>query len=86
MAMFNYQIKHKPSRANLNADYVSRYQYEQPGMSEDNGDMAISQIRATPVTLETTFLKKNVKVEATEVSVEETVLNDIVPTTTISID
>lgn len=86
MAMFNYQIKHKPSRANLNADYVSRYPYEQPGMSEDNGDIAISQIRATPVTLEATFLKKNVKVEATEVSVEETVLNDIVPTTTISID
>lgn len=49
MAMFNYEIKHKPARANGNANYLSRYPYEQPGVLEDVGDIVIRQITATSV-------------------------------------
>lgn len=78
MVMYNYEIKRKPSLVNSKVDYFSRYPFEQLGVSEDEGDVAISQLSATLVPPESTLLdsKKSVRVGATEVSLEENAPNN----------
>lgn len=56
MAMFSYVMKHKPGRANQNADYLSRYTFEQPRISGDEGAVAISRLSTTPVRPELALL------------------------------
>lgn len=84
LAMFKYDIKHKPGRKK-NVDYFSRYLYKYPVVADDDGDVVISQNRVTPVPPELTVLDvtKRVRVGATSVSVEVLVLADTALVTTL---
>lgn len=71
-------------RINKNGDQLYRYPYKQPRVA-DEGDIVISQVRSTPIPSELTLVDatKGVRVDVTSVSVEESILGEPAPVTTL---
>lgn len=87
MAMSDYEMKNKPSRANGNADFLSQYPNEGPGVLEEEEEIVITHYTATQVAIESV---KNlnvvieVRVAATEATnVNRNIENDVAPTVTV---
>lgn len=70
MSLFNYEIKHKPRRANCNADNISRYPMEVQRTSDEGEDMAACGVEVTKRTPATGF----VKIDEVEAKVRATII------------